>query len=45
MGGVAPPRLVEYKKRSGKAITDPLAIEIAGHYLRTAFGIRRRRGP
>ncbi len=31
------PAWVEYKKRSGKAITDPLAIEIAGHYLRTAL--------
>jgi hypothetical protein len=28
---------VEYKKRTGKAITDPLAVEIAGHYLRTAL--------
>lgn len=27
----------EYKKRSGKTITDPLAIEIAGHYLKTAL--------
>ena len=31
------PAWVEYKKRTGKAITDPLAIEIAGHYLKTAF--------
>jgi hypothetical protein len=27
----------EYKKRTGKAITDSLAIEIAGHYLKTAL--------
>ena len=31
------PAWVEYKKRTGKAITDGLAIEIAGHYLRTAL--------
>jgi hypothetical protein len=31
------PAWVEYKKRTGKAITDSLAIEIAGHYLRTAL--------
>jgi hypothetical protein len=29
------PAWVEYKKRTGKLITDPLAIEIAGHYLKT----------
>jgi hypothetical protein len=28
---------VEYKARTGKMITDPLAIEIAGHYLKTAL--------
>lgn len=28
---------VEYKKRTGKMITDPLAVEIAGHYLKTAL--------
>ena len=28
---------VEYKKRTGKNITDPLAIAIAGHYLKTAL--------
>jgi hypothetical protein len=28
---------VEYKKRTGKTITDPLAIEIAGHYLKVAL--------
>jgi hypothetical protein len=27
---------VEYKKRTGQAITDTLAVEIAGHYLKTA---------
>jgi hypothetical protein len=31
------PAWVEYKKRTGKAITDPLAIEIAGHYLKSAL--------
>ncbi len=28
---------VEYKKRTGKAITDSLAVEIAGHYLQSAL--------
>jgi hypothetical protein len=28
---------VEYKKRTGKSVTDPLAIAIAGHYLKTAL--------
>jgi len=27
----------EYKKSTGKSITDPLAIAIAGHYLKTAL--------
>lgn len=31
------PAWVEYKKRTGKVITDPLTIEIAGHYLKTAL--------
>jgi hypothetical protein len=31
------PAWVEYKKRTGKVITDPLAIAIAGHYLKTAL--------
>ena len=31
------PAWVEYKKRSGKAITDSLAVEIAGHYLKSAL--------
>src|SRR3989442_6827019 len=28
---------VEYNQRTGKMITDPLAVEIAGHYLKTAL--------
>jgi hypothetical protein len=28
------PAWVEYQKRTGKLITDPLAVEIAGHYLK-----------
>jgi hypothetical protein len=31
------PAWVEYKNRTNKLITDPLAIEIAGHYLKTAL--------
>ncbi len=31
------PAWVEYKNRTGKLITDPLAIEIAGHYLKSAL--------
>ena len=31
------PAWVEYKNRTGKAITDSLAVEIAGHYLKTAL--------
>lgn len=27
----------EYKKSTGKIVTDPLAIAIAGHYLKTAL--------
>ena len=30
-------KFLEYKKRTGKTITDPLAIEIAGHYLKVAL--------
>jgi hypothetical protein len=30
------PAWVEYKKRTGQVITDSLAVEIAGHYLKTA---------
>jgi hypothetical protein len=32
------PAWVEYKKRTGKTITDSLAVEIAGHYLKAALG-------
>lgn len=28
------PAWVEYKKRTGNDLTDPLAVEIAGHYLK-----------
>ena len=31
------PVWVEYRKRTGKVITDSLAVEIAGHYLKTAL--------
>jgi hypothetical protein len=31
------PAWVEYKQRTGKVITDALAVEIAGHYLKTAL--------
>jgi hypothetical protein len=31
------PAWVEYKNRTGKLITDSLAIEIAGHYLQAAL--------
>lgn len=31
------PAWVEYKKRSGKTITDRLAKDIAGHFLKTAL--------
>ena len=31
------PAWVEYKKRTGMVITDSLAVEIAGHYLKTAL--------
>jgi len=31
------PAWVEYRNRTGKMITDPLAIEIAGHFLKTAL--------
>jgi len=30
------PAWVEYKKRTGQVITDTLAVEIAGHYLKAA---------
>ena len=31
------PAWVEYKKRTGKPITDPLAVQVAGHYLKNAI--------
>ncbi|MBS1849476.1 MAG: hypothetical protein JST79_01075 [Acidobacteria bacterium] len=31
------PAWVEYKNRTGQLITDALAIEIAGHFLKTAL--------
>jgi hypothetical protein len=31
------PAWVEYQKRTGKIITDSLAVEIAGHYLKSAL--------
>jgi hypothetical protein len=31
------PAWVEYKKRTGRSITDSLAIEIAGHYLQASL--------
>ena len=31
------PAWVEYKNQTGKLITDSMAIEIAGHYLKTAL--------
>jgi hypothetical protein len=31
------PAWVEYKKRTGKLITDSLAVEIAGYYLKSAL--------
>jgi hypothetical protein len=31
------PAWVEYQQRTGKVITDPLAVEIAGHYLKTGL--------
>jgi hypothetical protein len=33
---LAHPAWVEYNKRTGKAITDPMAVQIAGHYLKWA---------
>ena len=31
------PAWVEYNQRTGQVITDPLAIETAGHFLKTAI--------
>jgi len=31
------PAWVEYERRTGKVLTDPLAIQIAGHFLKSAI--------
>jgi hypothetical protein len=31
------PAWLEYGRRTGKTITDPLSVQIAGHYLKTAI--------
>jgi len=31
------PAWVEYKNRTGKDMTDPLAVQVAGHYLKQAI--------
>ena len=31
------PAWVEYKRRTGKDITDPLAVQVAGHHLKQAL--------
>jgi len=31
------PAWPEYNRRTGKVLSDPLAVEIAGHYLKTAI--------
>lgn len=31
------PAWIEYKKRTGKAITDALAIDVAGHFIRSGL--------
>jgi hypothetical protein len=31
------PTWIEYKQRTGRIISDPLAIQIAGHFLKTAI--------
>jgi hypothetical protein len=31
------PAWVEYNRRSGRVITDPLAVEVAGHFLKQAI--------
>ncbi|HYN16413.1 MAG TPA: hypothetical protein VES66_11575 [Terriglobales bacterium] len=38
------PAWVEYNKRTGKDLTDPLAVEIAGHYLKQALEGRMESG-
>ena len=39
------PAWVEYQKRTGKELTDPLAVQIAGHYLKQTLetGMESRR--
>ncbi len=29
------PAWIEYNRRTGKVLTDPLAVQIAGHYLKS----------
>jgi hypothetical protein len=31
------PAWVEYQRRTGKVLTDPLAVQVAGHFLKTAI--------
>jgi hypothetical protein len=31
------PAWVEYNRRTGRVMTDPLAVEVAGHYLKAAI--------
>ncbi|MFB3916737.1 MAG: hypothetical protein ACE14M_08410 [Terriglobales bacterium] len=31
------PAWVEYNRRTGRVITDPMAVQIAGHFLKTAI--------
>lgn len=31
------PAWVEYNKKTGKVLTDPMAVQIAGHYLKQAI--------
>src|SRR5260370_25359783 len=38
------PAWVEYKRRTGKTISDALAIQIAGHFLKTAIESRLESG-
>ena len=35
--GLPHPAWVEYKNRTGRELTDALAIQVAGHYLKTAI--------
>ena len=38
------PAWVEYNKRTGKVITDPMAVQVAGHYLKWAIEAGNNRG-